>query len=428
MLHAVMVYPCDALIKKFPGVKLSKYVDDISLAMQGKQKVIEHEIVEAWDWLQDFLEEELDCEVSLDNAQREGKTVAICSSKRLAGRLAGKLRSRGITIVTRAKNLGIEQRGAGKKSKGTFASKRAAKNRKRLGKISFAKSKGGLVRKVIQQGLQPSLLYGAKVRGLAPRFAEELRKITSQGLPGNHAGRSKTLRLSMYKADPLHRINATTVVEWASVVWDGDVSEATLQAAWKRQAVKMNKKPAWGKVEGPAGAVRMQMRDLGWKWPSWSTMISEEGLVMDLREICPDDLKQMALRDSERNMWKRWCAKDGNQHLAPEPFMEPIQQWLKKGGQHSPGQAVVAQAVACGMWTQERGYKLGVLEDPWCKHCEKNRGKGAWNSPAPLLGVPGFQGNPGERQQGVAAGQPHIFGQKPLGQRLGSKPRREIQV
>ena len=54
MLHAVMVYPCDALIKKFTRIKLAKYVDDISLAIQGKQKQIEHEILEAWDWLQDF--------------------------------------------------------------------------------------------------------------------------------------------------------------------------------------------------------------------------------------------------------------------------------------------------------------------------------------------------------------------------------------
>ena len=56
------------------------------------------------------------------------------------------------------------------------------------------------------------------------------------------------------------------------------------------------------------------------------------------------------------------------QALRPEPFVEPVQQWFRKNP-WSPVAAVVAQAVAAGMWTQERGHQLGKLDNAYCAHC-----------------------------------------------------------
>ena len=155
-------------------------------------------------------------------------------------------------------------------------------------------------KKMIKQGLKPALLYGAKVRGIAPQHVNAPRNITSQCLPGRHFGKSRTLRLSMFKADPLHGVAAAPLFEWASAIWDRTAASGTLKAAWRRQMVRLGTKPRWNKVEGPAGAVRMQLVALGWKWPAWHAMITSELLTIDLREVCPDDLRNMAVRDSER--------------------------------------------------------------------------------------------------------------------------------
>ena len=117
-----------------------------------------------------------------------------------------------------------------------------------------------------------------------------------------------------------------------------------MQKAWQRQMPRIWKDPRWHAVEGPEGAIAITIRTLKWKWPAWHTFITGSGLKIDIRETCPADVRAMARQDSEDAMWGRWTAEPGNEHLAPRPFIEPIQRWFAKKG-WDRGTATAAHAV-----------------------------------------------------------------------------------
>ena len=62
-------------------------------------------------------------------------------------------------------------------------------------------------------------------------------------------------------------------------------------------------KRRWAAVRGPAGACIMSLPRAGWCWPRWDTFRSREGLLLDLREVCPQDVKAMVLLDVEAELW-----------------------------------------------------------------------------------------------------------------------------
>ena len=45
-------------------------------------------------------------------------------------------------------------------------------------------------------------------------------------------------------------------------------------------------------VRGPAGAVMSETRDLGIKWPCWHTLVLGDEIKIDVRHVCPKDVKK----------------------------------------------------------------------------------------------------------------------------------------
>ena len=60
----------------------------------------------------------------------------------------------------------------------------------------------------------------------------------------------------------------------------------------------------WRQVRGPAGAVMFGARDLGIKWPHWRTLIFEGNVRIDMRYVCPEDVKNMLLHKARTVYWK----------------------------------------------------------------------------------------------------------------------------
>ena len=88
---------------------------------------------------------------------------------------------------------------------------------------------------------------------------------------------------------------------WASVIWiEGEPFEV-LEAAWLRVVRRGlgTVQAAWKAVEGPAGAVQAECMGLAWRWTAWHTIITEEDLVLDMRAVCPDDVRAMVVRRSD---------------------------------------------------------------------------------------------------------------------------------
>ena len=65
----------------------------------------------------------------------------------------------------------------------------------------------------------------------------------------------------------------------------------------------------WRQVRGPAGAVMSETRDLGVKWQHWHTLTFEGDRRIDMRYVCPKDVKKMLLQQTRSVYWKKWVAK-----------------------------------------------------------------------------------------------------------------------
>ena len=50
-------------------------------------------------------------------------------------------------------------------------------------------------------------------------------------------------------------------------------------------------------------------RDLGIMWPQWHTSIFEGDRNIDMRDVCPKDVKKMLLQRARAVYWKKWAAK-----------------------------------------------------------------------------------------------------------------------
>ena len=56
----------------------------------------------------------------------------------------------------------------------------------------------------------------------------------------------------------------------------------------------------WKQVRGPAGAVMCETRDLEIKWPCWHTLVFCNEITIDMRYVCPQNVKKMLCRGPDQ--------------------------------------------------------------------------------------------------------------------------------
>ena len=52
-----------------------------------------------------------------------------------------------------------------------------------------------------------------------------------------------------------------------------------------------------------------ETRDLGINWPPWHTLIFEGQVSVDMRYICPKDVKKMLFKQARSAYRKKWAAE-----------------------------------------------------------------------------------------------------------------------
>ena len=65
----------------------------------------------------------------------------------------------------------------------------------------------------------------------------------------------------------------------------------------------------WRQLRGLAGAPMCETRDLGIKWPQWNTWLFEGQVAVYMRVVCPQDVKNMLVKQARMVYRKRWAAK-----------------------------------------------------------------------------------------------------------------------
>ena len=66
-----------------------------------------------------------------------------------------------------------------------------------------------------------------------------------------------------------------------------------------------------------------ETRDLGIKWLFWHTLILEGEVRIDMKKVCPKDVKNMLLQQARIVYWKKWVAKHEYEELVVKPT-QPI--------------------------------------------------------------------------------------------------------
>ena len=103
------------------------------------------------------------------------------------------------------------------------------------------------------------------------------------------AGKKRTTSLSliMEAFGVEEELSAMATQTWAEEFgWaNGPLSK---KEAWMRQIFEVQ---SWRQVRGPAGAVTCEIGDLGIKWSQWHTLIFEGQAQVDMRHVCPKDVK-----------------------------------------------------------------------------------------------------------------------------------------
>ena len=56
-------------------------------------------------------------------------------------------------------------------------------------------------------------------------------------------------------------------------------------------------------------------RDLGTKWPQWHNLMFQEQVAVDMRVVCPRDVRKMLLEQARKVYGKKWAPKRESEEL-----------------------------------------------------------------------------------------------------------------
>ena len=73
-----------------------------------------------------------------------------------------------------------------------------------------------------------------------------------------------------------------------------------------------------------------ETRDLGIKWPHWHTLIFSDETRIDMRFVCPKDVKQTLVQTARSVYWKKLAAKHEHEELKEGVWLEPARALLRK--------------------------------------------------------------------------------------------------
>ena len=129
-------------------------------------------------------------------------------------------------------------------------------------------------------------------------------------------------------------------------------------------------------------------RDLGKKWPHWHTLIFSNDTKIDMRFVCPKDVKKILVQRARSVYWKTWAAKHEFEELKEGALLEPGLALLRKKVRESwteKHRNVARKIFLEEGWTQKKSYQ--------CQACQLEEGfEGHVATDGSLLGTAGQWG------------------------------------
>ena len=413
-LLLVLLRPLDRLVAQYHcrHVSFCVYVDDIGIHASGPVEQVKSELSLAAAELVDILETDLAMRVSRREqwaTEGPGKTVAAASSLSLARRLSTPMRRLGIKMQRKIKHLGVTFRpGARTKELSGKASRWKTTATRRARIVRLGRRLGS---HIFKTAVTPAALYGSTVEFPRIGTIKCMRRDAARSF-GPLNGRSITARLAVYRADPALLAITKSVAAWASAVWDGSVTPAILQSAWKHACVRniTSRRPNTS-AGGAAGSYIAALHRIQWTSPSYDHVQTRDGTIVNLSSTAPYTVLQYLTDDfhivsaAATNLAARLtraCSPGGNvpagecgsdpvqatvdgterstklcgQPLRHNgslvPWFSPIASVLNSSWAALRSPSAVASAAALpegGWWTQEQLAAKDLAADPYCRAC-----------------------------------------------------------
>ncbi len=414
----------DRLARSHPAVRMYLYVDDLTAQSAGTEAAVAASQVQ---WIRDCisqLEDGLDLKVSRGRpwqADHQGKTVTVTSSRRLDARVKTGMRAIGVKVLRKTKNLGIDYGpGSKKKGKRSVQMGRHAGVEARMARARCLGHRGAA--HVERTQFIPAVRFGISVTGITDASLRKVR-YASAVAHGPMGRRSTTARLAATGYDPGLEIVLAPLKDWITDVWDQTKCSEEMVDAWKwaQRTVGLSDQPH-ARVEGPAGALIATLRRLRWASPAAHAVKTLDGTILDMTITAPrtiirwavDDywtvvgaMSQVALEMSDMDGSRGYprvktAADDGGLPIScyGESEMERASARIWRGGRYqalngrlipwfdmvwrcvgrkatrgsSPAARSVAAMVEGGWFTQYKLWTINLVNDISCKACNKKPG------------------------------------------------------
>ena len=133
----------------------------------------------------------------------------------------------------------------------------------------------------------------------------------------------------------------------------------------------------WRQVRGPAGTVMCETLDLGIRRPHWHTSIFGGDRRIDMRHICPKDVKKMLMQLARSACWMKWAAKHEYEELKEGVWLDLVLAVLRKKTKEDwteKHRNVGRKLVLEGGWVQKRLFDIVCSVESECQASHKEEG------------------------------------------------------
>ena len=164
------------------------------------------------------------------------------------------------------------------------------------------------VKKLLRAGMMPARTWESPCGGDGSHGEVQIEETAAAG---KKSTTSLSLFMEAYGLEVEEELSTMATQCWAEGVWTEKWSHE-LKETWMRQIHEVQ---TWKQVRGPAGAVMCETRDLGKKRPHWHTLIFSNDTKIDMRFVCPEDVKMMLVQTALSVYWKKWSVKHEYEEL-----------------------------------------------------------------------------------------------------------------
>ncbi len=361
----------DYVMLKYENVDACVIADDVKFSVVGKEDQVATDIVKVTEDFIGVVERQLQMEVSRARGSKEGKTVALVSSGRLAVKVKHKMRRLGITVARQTRNLGVDFRLGGGQIRRYVQKGRAGKVAPRQAR---ARRMGGRAAERVAIACDiPSTTYGSSITGVTDGMLAAMRKGVAAAT-GSLAGRSVSGRLLMSGRDLGVTVVVGAVYDWVAAWWDALVQRGCMNDAFRQaqKTVGLSARPN-AAVRGGAGAYVAALRRLAWAAPRADVVKTRDGTLLFFGDGAPPE----GTWPADPRTVRRWALDD--YEIATVCTSMVAQDINDVGGNRGYGRAFEltadgepryyggsdAEAALCGVWRRAHYECVDGLTVPW---------------------------------------------------------------